>query len=115
MSYIVGFIFINADSIASLWDKYQPIAISHNTSAFLASEGGVPVLSGLGSGGGCCVLGTSQKPRRLGRLNDWTSSGNGVKRNCQGARGSPPGSSRVWSSDWEEVDIYKEAVRVEAT
>ena len=53
VSYIVGFIFINADSIASLWDKYQPIAISHNTSAFLASEGGVPVL--LGWGGGAAV------------------------------------------------------------
>ena len=44
VSYIVGFIFYNADALVSLWDKYRSIAVSANTSLFYRSEGGVLVL-----------------------------------------------------------------------
>ncbi len=44
VSYIVGFIFYNADALVSLWDKYRSIAVSTNTSLFYGSEGGVLVL-----------------------------------------------------------------------
>ena len=50
VSYMVGFIFLNADVITgALWDKYEPISLSANTSMFHSSEGGLLVLLAWGA------------------------------------------------------------------
>ncbi len=44
ISFIVGFIFLNAEVLVSLWDKYEPFSVSHNIALFYGSEGGLSVM-----------------------------------------------------------------------